>query len=61
MAREDMRRLTQQLLAGEASLPYTYRRMMVEFLLANAPLDQVERMRLQTLYRELRRSEARLP
>lgn len=61
MAREDMRRLTQQLLAGEASLPDTYRRMMVEFLLANAPLDQVERMRLQTLYRELRRSEARLP
>lgn len=61
MAREDMRRLTQQLLAGDASLPDTYRHMMVEFLLANAPLDQVERMQLQTLYRELRRSEARLP
>ncbi len=61
MAQEDMRRLTQQLLKGDASLPDVYRRMMVEFLLANAPLSESERVQLQTLYHELETQEARRP
>jgi len=57
MAREDMRLLTEQLLSGRAFLPERYRRMMTEFLLANAPLEADKRTRLQALYSELKRVE----
>jgi len=61
MARQDMQMLTTQLLLGEAVLPAAYQRMMVEFLLANAPLEPAQRAQLQSLYAQLRHSTLTLP
>lgn len=61
MARQDMQMLTEQFLIGNATLPAAYQRMMVEFLLANAPLASSQRAQLQSLYVQLRHSTLTTP